>query len=187
MVRSAAEDTMYDPTVTPPPTFRQLVSYVGFWGFIASLGAAGLMLTVVLLVSCPQARLASPQAARGRGRSGRSCAFQRRSRAGLSIAWRRARTPYPAPPRGFGPGTRPVPLCGRSAGPTAPTRRAVPPANATVASRHRAPELSKGFGRPRTRPPRRGLATPPEVGLPAPRTFPRSPRRHLGRWGGAFW
>ena len=40
---------MYDPTVTPPRTFQQLLSYVGFYGFIASLGAAGLMLTAVLL------------------------------------------------------------------------------------------------------------------------------------------
>jgi hypothetical protein len=50
MLRSAAEDTMYDPTVTPPRTFQQLVSYVGFYGFVAALGAAGLTLTGVLFV-----------------------------------------------------------------------------------------------------------------------------------------
>lgn len=39
---------MYDPTVTPPRTSQQLLSYALIYGFIAALGAAGLTFFMTL-------------------------------------------------------------------------------------------------------------------------------------------
>lgn len=41
---------MYDPTVTPPRTLRQLASYVLMYSFFAALGAAGLTFFLLLFV-----------------------------------------------------------------------------------------------------------------------------------------
>lgn len=49
---------MYDPTITPPRTLQQLSSYAIFYGFLAALGAAGLLFFLILIF-LPQWRVNS--------------------------------------------------------------------------------------------------------------------------------